>query len=115
MKGVIKFMTLEQIKDNLVNEKKVLTDKQFNKFIINLSLFIGLGTFTFAFLMSKIVNILFTLGVIVLGLVIYITVLQYCTEDDSNVKGVLKWSRLWFIWIPLLIGGIVALKFFRFM
>lgn len=108
-------MTLQQIKDNLVDEKKVFTTKQFNKFIINLSLFIGLGTFTFAFLMSKIVNILFTLGVIVLGLIIYITVLQYCTEDDNNAKGVAKWSRLWFIWLPLLVGGIIALKLLRFM
>lgn len=108
-------MTLQQIKDNLVDEKKVFTPKQFNKFIINLSLFIGLGTFTFAFLMSKIVNILFTLGVIVLGLVVYITLLQYCTEDENNAIGVSKWSKLWFLWIPLLVGGIIALKFFRFM
>lgn len=107
-------MTLQQFKDDLVDEKKVFTSKQFNKFIINLSLFIGLGTFTFAYLMSKIVNILFTLGVIVLGLIVYVTVLQYCTEETDNAIGVSKWAKLWFLWIPLIVGGIIALKLFRF-
>ena len=108
-------MTLHQLEKDLVDDKKVFDKKQFKKFIINVGLFLGLGTFTISYLMSHIVNIFITLATFVLGIVVFITVLQYATENDTNAIKVNKLMRLWFLWIILLIGGILALKLFRFM
>lgn len=108
-------MTLHSFKVDIVDEKKIFNEKRFNKFMRNLVLFSVLGILTVAFLIGHIVTILIPIISIVLGVVIFILTLDFCTENTENILLVEKIVKLWFLWIPLFILGVFLLKFLNFM
>lgn len=108
-------MTLEQLKKDLVDDKKIYTEKQFKRFITHTSLFVGLAGFDVAYACYRITHsMLITIITLSITLGEFIAVTNYCTESEDNTKKINKLNKLWFIWVIILIVLKILLDSLRF-
>ena len=107
-------MTLQKLKTDLVDEKKILDKKSFKKLIINALLFIGLGIFSLCIVIVNILNILFTVAVLIFGVFIFSWSMDYLVEDENNTKKAIKIFRLWWIWLIVIVAICFVLSYFNF-
>lgn len=107
-------MTLQKLKTNLVEEKKVLDEKSFKKLIINALLFISLGVISLCIITANVLNALFTVAVLILGVFIFSWSMDYLVEAEDNTKKAGKIFRLWWIWLIIIVAICMALSYFNF-
>lgn len=107
-------MTFESIKENLVKEKKLLTDKELKRYCLGLFLFCLTFGGTLAFAVACILSPAFAiLLMVVIGLG-FIWILDYSVEDENFLKISRKLSKLWFLGIILFVAVYMVLVYFKF-
>lgn len=107
-------MTFEGVKKSLVEEKKLLTNKELKKYCVNLFLFSltfgGTLAFSIACILSPALAVIFTVG---MGLG-FIWILDYSVENEDFLKFTRKISKLWFLGLILFVAVYMVLVYFKF-
>jgi hypothetical protein len=108
-------MTLQKIKETLVDEKNVVSKKELYNFIIKLALaFIGI-CLTLGIATYSILGFGFTVLVIIMTIFGFNFVFDIISEQEDSFKLFKKFSNFWWLSYILLVIVFFVLKAFRFM
>lgn len=107
-------MTYQKIKEIIVDERKVITEKKLKGLTRRLTLFIVGLCACLGLAVSNILGfgavVVVTLG----GVFLYSTMFDLCAESDGALKAVNVCSRFWIIFPILFVVIYCVLKYFNF-
>ena len=107
-------MTFQKIKEVVVEEKGLMTQKELGKFSIQLALFIlGLCS-SLSFATYAILGFAVTVIVIFLSILGYTWIFDLVTESEKAFKAVNKMAKFWWFTYIILVGVFLVLKLTRF-
>ena len=107
-------MTFQKIKDTLVTERKLLTQKELNKLSLNLALVVlgfclSLGLLTYAT-----VGFGTTVIIIILSILAYTWIFDFAVESEKSLERVRKITKFWWFTYIILAIVFIVLKLTRF-
>lgn len=107
-------MTLHKIKQTLVDEKKLLTEKQLTALVIKLGVtFITLGL-DLAFMTFTVLGMAATVLVVFAVMFAFNWMFDMIDENEKSLKFVKIFSNLFILFIPLFFGEYLLFAYLRF-
>lgn len=107
-------MTLHKIKEVLVDEKQLLTSRQLTVLVIKTGLTVVSMTVDIGFLTFSLLGMAATVLVVFMAMFAFNWIFDMINEDEVSLKGVKLFSNLFILFIPILLGEFLVLKYFRF-
>lgn len=108
-------MTLQKIKETLVDEKNIVSKKELYRFITKLALFFIGICLTLGIATYSILGFGFTVLVIIMTIFGFNFVFDVISEQESSFKLFKNFSNFWWFSYILLAVVFFVLKVFRFM
>ena len=106
-------MTLHNLQEDLVKEKKIFTEKQLRILVIRTSLMLMLYGGTVGLFVFSVFGVSASLLILILFSLLFLWLFDSCSEDNQFAIGMYKFMRLWFTGIPVFIGTYIALMMFN--
>ena len=107
-------MTYQKIKDTLVNEKNIMTEKDFKKLLISM----GLSFMGFMLALNIVVvatiGLSFSILIGIIGVVMFMVLLDFLIEESEKIPKIRKLTKFW--WITYILAFVVwlSLKYLGF-
>ena len=108
-------MTLYRLKQELVDEKQLISNKNLYRMVIRTVLFLLLLGISTGVLVTLILDYRFTLLILVLVSLLFLWIFDYCAEDVGFLNKWFKFSKFWWLGFIFVIFAFVILKMTNFM
>lgn len=107
-------MTLHKIKETLVEEKQMMTNKQLNILVAKVGLTTLGVTLDIVILTLNLLGLGASILVLFCAMFAFSWIFDMLNEDEETLKVVRKYSNLYILFYALLVVEFLVLKYFRF-
>lgn len=107
-------MTYQKLKENIVDERKVLTEKKFRRLLLRIALFSITSGACLTLAALRLVGFGLAILVVASFVVVFILMCDLCTESDDALRKISIASRFWVIFPILFVVVYYVLSYYNF-